>query len=96
MARRWQLSKDPAEANDISASHSLVIKQIDELRAKVLASINSTVRAAAALSQSFADSLKGTAAQYHNVVDYGMDQEQAPCCNKANVGCRCEGEEDEK
>ena len=45
------MSKDPAEANDISASHSLVIKQIDELRAKVLASINSTVSAAAALSQ---------------------------------------------
>ena len=90
------MSKDPAEANDISASHSLVIKQIDELRAKVLASINSTVSAAAALSQSSANSLKG-AAQYHNVVDYGTDQDQAPCCNKANVGCRCEDhEQDEK
>ncbi len=43
------MSKDPAEANDISASHSLVIKQIDELRAKVLSSINSTVSAAATL-----------------------------------------------
>ena len=91
------MSKDPAEANDISASHSLVIKQIDELRAKVLASINSTVSAAAALSQSSANSLKGAlAAQYHNVVDYGTDQDQAPCCNKANVGCRCEEEDDEK
>ena len=91
------MSKDPAEANDISASHSLVIKQIDELRAKVLASINSTVSAAAALSQSSANSLKGAlAAQYHNVVDYGTDQDQAPCCNKANVGCRCEDGQDEK
>ena len=90
------MSKDPAEANDISASHSLVIKQIDELRDNVLASINSTVSAAAALSQSFANSLKGAAAQYHNVVDYGMDKDQAPCCNKANFGCRCEDEDDEK
>ena len=52
-------------------AHAAVLQQIDALRAKALASCNTT---------------------FHSIVDYSMCTPKdscSPCCNKANVGCRC-------